>query len=191
MDYQLIRSARKTIAIEVKKDGSVIVRAPRQCARSVIEGIVREKQDWILKKQQEAVQKVREQEEKRSELPTWSEADEQRARLLARHVLTQKTKLYASLMQVNYGKITIRDQKTRWGSCSSKGNLNFNWRLILAPEAVQDYVVVHELAHRLQMNHSPAFWKIVEQILPDHQMQRRWLKEHGEELMLMRTHEGV
>lgn len=191
MDYQLIRSARKTIAIEVKKDGSVIVRAPRQCARSVIEGIVREKQDWILRKQQESVQKVREQEEKRSELPAWSEADEQRARLLARHVLTQKTKLYASLMQVSYGKITIRDQKTRWGSCSSKGNLNFNWRLILAPEAVQDYVVVHELAHRLQMNHSPAFWKIVEQILPDYQIQRRWLKEHGEELMLMRTHEGV
>lgn len=184
MDYQLIRSARKTIAIEVKKDGSVIVRAPRKCARGVIEGILREKQGWIFRKQQELAEKSR-------ELPVLEKADEQRARLQARHVLTEKTNMYASLMQVDYGKITIRDQKTRWGSCSSKGNLNFNWRLILAPEAVLDYVVVHELAHRLQMNHSPAFWKIVERILPDYQMQRRWLKEHGEELMLMRTHEGV
>lgn len=184
MDYHLIRSARKTIAIEVRKDGSVIVRAPQRCSRGVIEGILKEKQDWILRKKKESEERAQEQEKKRRELPAWSEADEQRARLLARHVLTQKTKDYAALMQVTYGKLTIRDQKTRWGSCSSKGNLNFNWRLILAPEAVLDYVVVHELAHRLEMNHSPAFWKIVEQVLPDYQERRRWLKEHGEELMM-------
>ena len=85
-------------------------------------------------------------------------------------------------MGVSYGRISIREQKTRWGSCSSKGNLNFNWRLIFAPEAVLDYVVVHELAHRKEMNHSPAFYTVVESVLPDYQKARKWLKDNGQTL---------
>ena len=85
-------------------------------------------------------------------------------------------------MGVSYGRIAIREQKTRWGSCSSKGTLNFNWRLILAPEEVLDYVVVHELAHRREMNHSKAFYAIVESVLPDYRQARRWLREHGDSL---------
>ena len=77
---------------------------------------------------------------------------------------------------------SIREQKTRWGSCSSKGNLNFNWRLIFAPEEVLDYIVVHELAHRREMNHSQAFYDIVESVLPEYKKEQKWLREHGESL---------
>lgn len=184
MEYQLIRSARKTIAIELKTDGTILVRAPRCCSKAVIEGFLKEKQDWILRKRQELRIRKQEREERQEQMSPWSEQDYQRARELARHVLTQKAERYASLMQVTYERISIRDQKTRWGSCSGKGNLNFNWRLILAPEEVLDYVVVHELAHRKEMNHSPAFWEIVERVLPDYKKRRQWLKQHGGELML-------
>ena len=83
-------------------------------------------------------------------------------------------------MGVSDGSITVREQKTRWGSCSAKGNLNFNWKLVLMPEEILDYVVVHELAHRLQMNHSTEFWDEVEKILPDYRKRRQWLKENGQ-----------
>ena len=84
---------------------------------------------------------------------------------------------------VTYGRITIRNQRTRWGSCSAKGNLNFNCLLMKAPPEVLDYVVVHELCHRLEMNHSPRFWAQVERVLPDYKVSRKWLREHGNELM--------
>jgi predicted metal-dependent hydrolase len=82
-------------------------------------------------------------------------------------------------MGVTYGRISIREQKTRWGSCSSAGNLNYNWRLIFAPEEIVDYIVVHELAHRLEMNHSKAFYYIVESVLPDYRKAQKWLRENG------------
>ena len=95
----------------------------------------------------------------------------------ALQVFPERVEYYARQMGVSYGRITIREQKTRWGSCSGKGNLNFNWKLTLMPPEVLDYVVVHELAHRREMNHSRDFWKIVEQVLPDYQERRKRLKE--------------
>ncbi|MGZ3680043.1 MAG: M48 family metallopeptidase [Ktedonobacterales bacterium] len=81
-----------------------------------------------------------------------------------------------------YGRVSIKEQKSRWGSCSRQGNLNFNWRLLLAPLAVLDYVVTHELAHLKEMNHSPRFWQLVARGCPDYLAHRRWLRQHGNEL---------
>ncbi len=86
-------------------------------------------------------------------------------------------------MEVDYGRITIRCQKTRWGSCSTKGNLNFNCLLMLAPSDVRDYVIIHELAHRKHMNHSKDFWKEVEIMIPDYKEKRKWLNTYGEDIM--------
>ena len=110
------------------------------------------------------------------------QALENRYRNAAREVFTNRVAYYHRFTGGHYTSITIRDQKTRWGSCSSKGNLNFNWRLIFAPEEVVDYIVVHELAHRKEMNHSRAFYNVVASVLPDYKVQEKWLKENGEKL---------
>lgn len=96
--------------------------------------------------------------------------------------LRQRTAYFAGLVGEVPGQIHIREQKTRWGSASSQRNLNFNWKLILAPPEVLDYVVVHELCHLKHMNHAKEFWNLVEQIMPDYRKWREWLKEHGSEL---------
>lgn len=85
----------------------------------------------------------------------------------------------ASQMEVKIGRIAFKTQKTRWGSCSSKGNLNFNWRLVHAPKAVIDYVIIHELAHRVHMDHSANFWNLVAKYDPNYKQHRKWLKKHG------------
>lgn len=100
-------------------------------------------------------------------------------RKYARETLQRKAAFYSTRMQTDYKRITIKEQKTRWGSCSSKGNLNFNWKLVMMPEAIIDYVVVHELAHRKHMDHSSSFWKEVEKVLPDYRERRNWLKKNG------------
>ena len=97
----------------------------------------------------------------------------------AKRVIPVKVVEYSKKMGIGYGRITIRHQKTRWGSCSTKGNLNFNCLLMLTPEYVQDYVIVHELAHRKVMNHSSDFWHVVEGVMPDYKEAKKWLKENG------------
>ena len=94
-------------------------------------------------------------------------------------LLKQKTQYWAQQLGVSVKKITLKDQKTRWGSCSSLGNINYNWRIIMAPPEVITYLVLHETAHRVHLNHSPAFWQLVEKHQPDYSAQKQWLKEHG------------
>lgn len=89
---------------------------------------------------------------------------------------------WAPLLGVTFGRVSVRDQRTRWASCSREGNLSFNWRLTLAPPETLDYVVIHELAHRLEMNHSRRFWAHVEKVCPDHKSHRKWLRKNGEQL---------
>jgi len=97
----------------------------------------------------------------------------------ASEIIDEKVKKFASIIGVDYGRITIRRQRTRWGSCSDKGNLNFNCLLILFPEDVIDYVVVHELCHRKHMNHSAEFYAEVERVIPEYRKCKKWLKENG------------
>lgn len=112
--------------------------------------------------------------------PVYTDREREAGKRLAKELLLKKCRYFAERMGVSYGTVTVREQKTRWGSCSAKGNLNFNWKLVLMPPEILDYVVVHELAHRLQMNHSAAFWAEVGKILPDYRERRQWLKVNGQ-----------
>lgn len=109
---------------------------------------------------------------------------EKRYRDAARTVLESRTAHYQRITGGRYTSVTVRDQKTRWGSCSSRGTLSFNYRLIFAPPAILDYVVVHELCHLTHMNHSEDFWSMVAGVMPEYKEYRRWLREHGGELTL-------
>ncbi len=172
---EIIRSARKTMTLEVTKEGRVIVRAPFRMPEARIRAFVEEKKAWISRNVARMEQNCRMKEQ------AGSITSEQRIAGMkaAREKITERAAYYAPVLGVTYGKITIRDQKTRWGSCSEKGNLNFTWKLILAPPEVLDYVVVHELCHRLEMNHSRRFWEHVARVLPDYETRRAWLKENG------------
>ena len=112
------------------------------------------------------------------------QALEKRYRNAAREVFTNRVEYYHRFTGGHYTSITIRDQKTRWGSCSSRGTLSFNYRLIYGPAGPLDYVVVHELCHLTHMNHSKDFWNMVERIMPDYRIYKQWLREHGQELTL-------
>ena len=101
---------------------------------------------------------------------------------LARERLTAASDRHARRLDRPYRRITLRDTRSRWGSCSAEGALMYSWRLILAPPAVLDYVAAHEVAHLAEMNHSPRYWAVVKQLCPDYETHRRWLRRHGEHL---------
>ena len=171
MDYEIIRSSRKTLALEITRDGLVKVRAPYRISRAEIQEFVTSKEAWILKHLKRIEQNKASQPEPLSA---------QELKMLAQkalQVLPKKVEYYAAKIGVTYGTITIRNQKTRWGSCSSKGNLNFNCQLMLLPEEIQDYVVVHELCHRKEMNHSQRFWNEVGRTMPDYEERRKYLRQ--------------
>ena len=176
---RLIRSDRRSLGLEIRKipegGAELLIRAPRRMKIAYIEWFINEKERWITEKYLAAF--VEKSHPQMMEIPEY--VTEQWLRTEGAERFRQKTDFWAARMKVTYGRITIRDQKTRWGSCSSGGNLNFNWRLLLMPERVMDYVIVHELAHRREMNHSAAFWQIVETYLPDYRERRQWLKETG------------
>lgn len=203
MNYNIIRSKRKTVAIHILPEGIVEVRAPIKMPQSEIGRFVKSKELWI----QEKLLLVKEQCSSKAsfhldygdhvlvkgkEYPIVSMPgnrtgfDGTRFHIMpglnsmqikdacvhiykryAKQVLTEKTLKYASEMGVMPSKIKISSARTRWGSCSGKKSINFSWRLIMAEDHVIDYVVVHELAHLKEMNHSPRFWAIVKDVLPD------------------------
>lgn len=176
IEYELICSNRRTIAVEIR-NGKVIVRAPQRMSKAEIERFVASKADWISKHLEAAKQ--------RQSVPVqpFTAAEIQQLADAALQDIPQRVRKYAAIIGVTVGRITIRNQKTRWGSCSSKGNLNFNCLLMLCPEEIRDYVVVHELCHRKELNHSTRFWNEVARVMPDYAVRRKWLTENGTALI--------
>lgn len=183
LPYTLIRSSRKSCAISIDQNGQITVRVPMRISEKEISHLLIDKRLWIITKYLEV------QEQKKSR-PVSDLTDVQRTALEKRYIAAAKEYFPKRVAYFNqftggsYNRITIRDQKTRWGSCSAKGTLSFNWRLMLAPPSIPDYVIVHELCHLTYMNHSAAFWKKVESVYPDYRSARKWLKDHGHELTL-------
>ncbi|MEE1113446.1 MAG: M48 family metallopeptidase [Eubacterium sp.] len=181
MEYKIIRSRRRSLALEIDKNAQLIVRAPYHFSSETIRRYVAENRDWIERHLAE-MQARKEALADDSSKPL-SPSELQRLADQALRQIPPRLAKYAAQMGVTYGRITIRNQRTRWGSCSANGNLNFNCLLMLAPPEVLDYVIVHELAHRKQMNHSALFWNEVETVLPDYRVRRKWLKDNGWALM--------
>ena len=175
MEYELIRSRRRSLALQLKPDGTVLVRAPLRAPIWQIEAFLRQNWDWVERRRA-----------RQAALPKVEKLGEEELAALkkrARRVFLARAAYYAPVVGVSYSRITVRSQRTKWGSCSSKGGLNFNCLLLLAPTEVLDYVVVHELCHRLEMNHSARFWAEVERVLPDYAAARQWLRQNGGSLL--------
>ncbi len=173
------RSRRKTVSVEINKDLSLLVRAPLRMTNKDIRQFLLESEDWIKKH-------VDRMEERLKSFDAAEKLTVDELRELAKKAaydIPLRVSKYAPLVGVTYGRITIRNQKSRWGSCSSKGNLNFNCLLMLVPEEERDYVVVHELCHRKEMNHSRAFWAEVARVLPDYKERKKWFTLHQDEIL--------
>jgi len=218
LDYQLIRSSRRTIALIIR-NGNLIVRAPRRADLGEIERFIRAKQGWINKHltkaadRQSRAKKYKEGEKfwfLGQEYPLYITDDYRsklfynqehfvlsrfqihKAKLLfenwyrvqAKKILAERAVFFADKMGLSYKKITITGANTRWGSCSSRGTINFSWRLIMTPPEIVDYVTVHELAHLAHHNHSKSFWAFVKNFFPGFKAAKKWLKINGHKLAL-------
>ena len=216
---QIIRSKRKTLALIVKPDGSLIVRVPLRTPKKSIIEFIENNARWITKKQMEAFAVLPPTPKqyldgetflylgkaycleivKRQRKPLLLEENFKLAesfrsmasqtfkrwyREQAKKILNERVRFYANQYDFQYKGIKITSARTRWGSCSVNGSLNFSWRLILAPMDVVDYVVVHELVHTVFHDHSKRFWKRVENIMPDYKEYKKWLRKNGQQLTL-------
>ena len=169
LTYRLVRSDRKTVSLQIMPEGELVVRAPKAMKRGEIDRFVESKRGWVEKHLRNV----------EPEVPRMTQAEFEELVRQALEVIPRVAARFAPGGGGTYGHITIRNQRTRWGSCSSQGNLNFNCLLLRAPQEVLEYVVVHELCHRKEMNHSPKFWAEVERVLPNYRESKRWLKENG------------
>ncbi len=178
ISYTLIRSRRKTLALSVTPEG-VVVRAPLKMAKRDIDAFVASRRRWI----EANAARMSERQQALAEIPPLTDSQLAALREQALRVIPERAAHFAPLVGVKYGRITIRAQRTRWGSCSARGDLSFNCLLLLTPREVLDSVVVHELCHILEPNHSPRFYAHVLRVCPDYREQNAWLKAHGAELM--------
>ena len=170
LQYRILRSDRKSLSLQILPTGEVVVRCPKRMKTEQVRRFVESKKEWIMTH----LSKVQ-----ADRLPPLTARQREALVDQAKARLPERADYFASILGVTYEKITVRTQRSRWGSCSSRGNLSFNALLMLAPPEVADYVVVHELCHRKEMNHSARFWNLVEQVLPDYRLQKQWLRQHG------------
>jgi len=170
-----IRKSRlaKSLRLEVSRASGVTLVVPQRVPLFLAKNFLLSKEAWVRAKL------VEHQEKKSPIFPELTLKEERRARENARRLINERAHFFATILGLKYNSISIRDQKTRWGSCSRDGNLNFNFRLVFINPELLDYVVVHELCHLKELNHSPKFWQLVEEILPDYKFRRRELKRQS------------
>lgn len=176
IDPVIIRSRRRTIGLHIGHDAQLTVRAPLRASQRAIDAILTEKRTWIQVKLAMMRQRLK---ERPTPIPPKFERD---YRKQAKQILTSRVQYYAEHHGFSPQSVRVNGARRRWGSCSVGGSLNFSYRLIFAPLAVMDYVVVHELAHLRHHNHSRAFWSCVAAMMPEFRVYHRWLKEHGHRL---------
>lgn len=179
MNIEIVKSKRKTLSIQVLDSETVRVRAPYRMSKKEIQSYIDKDEAWIRDK----IEKAKKREKEIEGVRSLSALELDELAYKACEVIPQRVEYYAPKVGVTYGRITIRNQKTRWGSCSAKGNLNFNVALMRVPLDIMDYVVVHELCHRLYLNHSRDFWNEVEKVIPDYKEKEKWLKENGARIL--------
>lgn len=163
------------MSLTVNSDKKVVVKVPSGTPDSMAIAFIKEKKDWIIKQ----ISKVEKQANLAKEMGPLSADDIKAIKKKAKNLIPQRVEYYASLNGISYKRIAIRLQKSRWGSCSREGNLNFNCLLVLMPLEILDSVVVHELCHRKHMNHSKAFYDEVIKMFPDYKRCDKWLKQNG------------
>jgi predicted metal-dependent hydrolase len=178
VNVEIRRSAKARYwRLEVPWGGAPRLTVPRRMTRREIEEVLRDKGPWIREQRRRQVPRLGLEER---------DVSESEARTAARELVSALAEEEAAWLGVRYERIRIGAQQTLWGSCSSRGTLSFNWRLVLAPFDVLDYVVVHELCHLREPNHSRRFWRLLESRRPGWHEQRDWLHEHGPELLAFR-----
>lgn len=178
-NVEVRRSKRKSAAIKITADMQIVVFVPLYVSDNEIERMVISKSKWI----DEHMLKVQSTIDERSKLEKITFEQVKELEDQAVEYIPKRVKYYAEKENFIYNKITIKNLVSRWGSCSTKGNLNFNCLIMLTPDYVIDYIVVHELCHLREMNHSEKFWAEVEKIMPDYQRAELWLKQNGGDLI--------
>lgn len=179
-DYRVVRSGRSTVSAEVCSDGTLTVRVPRYMSDAEIADFVAKNTDKI----ERGRAKVRQMLESCDGVKKLSDDELAELKKEALRVIPERVAHFARLIDVSYTKITVRPMKSRWGSCSNEGALSFNLLLMLAPPKVRDSVIVHELCHRREMNHSQKFYALVGTYCPDYDDCRAWLKQNGPSLII-------
>ena len=168
MEYKVVYSKRKTISISIE-NCTPIIKAPVGTDDDTLRKIVLKHSSWIDKH-------IKLQEKKRSMFKDLTDEDIKLLKKAAKKYFIEKTEYFAKIMGIDYGRITITSAQKRFGSCSSRGNISYSYRLMLYQEAAREYVIVHELAHRREMNHSKRFYDIIAKTMPDYKNRKRLLK---------------
>lgn len=168
-EFEIIRSSRRTVSLEVTREGEALVRAPMRMKREEIDAFVMKNMEWLISRM--------ERRERKNAHENISDEKKMELIALAKVIIPQKVKYFAKIMDIEPSGVKITGAVTRWGSCSGKNSLCFSWRLMLYPEKAIDYVVIHELSHILHHNHSREFWYTVEKYMPDYKTAEKLLKD--------------
>jgi predicted metal-dependent hydrolase len=174
VEFTIVKHPRaKSIRVTIRKDGTMLVTSPRYIPYFIIKQYLQTQSTWII----QTLTKVKNNPPKISHKESLELFKQYKDEAL--HLIEKRLEVYAGIYPYTYTKVRVKNQKTRWGSCSKAGNLAFNYKIMFLPTHLMDYVIVHELCHLEEFNHGPLFWKLVAQTIPNHLEYRRELQEHG------------